>query len=480
MKTRTIILACGILISGFGLLSQATADTRYSVGISVSHARDFYEPLGSYGYWVDLPTHGRCWYPAYIGRDWRPYGAGHWEWTDQGWYWVSDEPWGWATYHYGRWMYDSYYGWVWVPGTEWAPAWVSWREGGGYVGWAPLTPDCHFGPRGVLVVEHVQFQPRWWVFVEHRRFSHRHRPSTVIVNNTTIINKTVNITKVEKVVNNNNTIIVNNGPEVAAIEKTTDAKVQRANAADLWRERSERVVQRASREGGKPPPVTSTPPVGLRTTRSTSAEPAVSTPTSTPTTAARTAPAESKPRGRDGDDKKRDFLPPGLVRKADKPATTERAVERPAEAKPEKNERPEPNTPRRPPTVVRPVPTEPATPAPSPEPPRRQFTRPEAKPAPAPEVQPRAEPSNQERWQERMREAQQRERDRRSVAPAPSPRDENRGNFNRGEGLPPARPAPLPPAAAPPAESTTDSKSGAKGKDAREEWEQYKEQKRKR
>jgi hypothetical protein len=43
-------------------------------------------------------------------------------------------------------------GWVWVPGTRWAPAWVSWRSGDGYYGWAPLPPDAdeddadyHFG-----------------------------------------------------------------------------------------------------------------------------------------------------------------------------------------------------------------------------------------------------------------------------------------------------------------------------------------------
>ena len=27
-----------------------------------------------------------------------------------------------------------------MPGTLWGPAWVSWRAGGGYVGWAPLAP----------------------------------------------------------------------------------------------------------------------------------------------------------------------------------------------------------------------------------------------------------------------------------------------------------------------------------------------------
>ena len=53
---------------------------------------------------------------------------------------ISDEPYGWATYHYGRWLYDDFQGWVWKPGVEWAPAWVGWRSNDDYIGWAPLGP----------------------------------------------------------------------------------------------------------------------------------------------------------------------------------------------------------------------------------------------------------------------------------------------------------------------------------------------------
>ncbi len=63
----------------------------------------------------------------------------------RGWTWVSDEPWGWATYHYGRWVNIVGTGWVWIPGHTWAPAWVSWRYGGGYCGWAPLPPSTLVG-----------------------------------------------------------------------------------------------------------------------------------------------------------------------------------------------------------------------------------------------------------------------------------------------------------------------------------------------
>ena len=74
--------------------------------------------------------------------DFRPYNTGgHWVWTDEyGWMWASEYAWGWAPFHYGRWVFDDYYGWMWVPGYEWSPAWVEWRTGGDYFGWAPLGP----------------------------------------------------------------------------------------------------------------------------------------------------------------------------------------------------------------------------------------------------------------------------------------------------------------------------------------------------
>ena len=48
-------------------------------------------------------------------------------------------------FHYGRWYRDSV-GWVWVPGYDWGPAWVCWRQGDGYCGWAPLPPAAVFKP----------------------------------------------------------------------------------------------------------------------------------------------------------------------------------------------------------------------------------------------------------------------------------------------------------------------------------------------
>jgi len=109
----------------------------------------FQAKLTPYGTWVDIPGYGLCWRPAAQDSEmgWRPYfNAGHWDYTDDGWFWRSDYPWGEYAFHYGRWTRDPRYGWVWTPGYEWAPAWVAWRnaEAEGYCGWAPLPPGARF------------------------------------------------------------------------------------------------------------------------------------------------------------------------------------------------------------------------------------------------------------------------------------------------------------------------------------------------
>jgi hypothetical protein len=107
--------------------------------------QDFYDNLSSQGQWVQTPDYGYAFQPTVQDPNWAPYTDGHWVYTTYGWTWASDEPWGWATYHYGRWVNIVGTGWVWVPGYQWAPAWVSWRYGGGYCGWAPLPPSTFVG-----------------------------------------------------------------------------------------------------------------------------------------------------------------------------------------------------------------------------------------------------------------------------------------------------------------------------------------------
>jgi hypothetical protein len=151
--TRNIVLALSLLGSAAGV---ASAQTSISAGIHVGSSGRasvdlgfFYDNLSSYGNWIERPSYGWVWTPSQVSSSWRPYQDGHWVWTDQGWTWISEEPYGWATYHYGRWYDDPEIGWSWVPGDEWAPAWVDWQAGDDYVGWAPLPPayDINAGYR---------------------------------------------------------------------------------------------------------------------------------------------------------------------------------------------------------------------------------------------------------------------------------------------------------------------------------------------
>ena len=196
-------------LTGYTTSGQPSVSVAVSVPLPTVEIRaesDFYEPLTPLGEWVVVGSYGRCWRPARVEAGWQPYCNGNWQRTDAGWYWVSDEPWAWATYHYGRWNFTDQYGWYWVPQTQWAPAWVSWHSGGGYIGWAPLYPS------GVVVIS-----PRAYVFVEERHFMEPVRRSTVVVNSTTIINQTV----------------IHEAPATAAIEKASGRKIQAVPVQEL-------------------------------------------------------------------------------------------------------------------------------------------------------------------------------------------------------------------------------------------------------
>lgn len=150
---------------------------------------DFYSDLAPYGDWVQTPEYGRVWIPR-AEAGFQPYASnGHWIVTDYGNTWVSDYAWGWAPFHYGRWYRDNYRGWAWVPGNDWGPAWVSWRTGGGYYGWAPLGP-------GINVGGNFNIAPNFWTFVPQIYITSPQlysycvpRPRVVnIYQNTTVIN----------------------------------------------------------------------------------------------------------------------------------------------------------------------------------------------------------------------------------------------------------------------------------------------------
>src|SRR5438067_4762688 len=194
MKTLGTAFFAALLLFFIAEPPRASAATEVSVDL-------FYNALEPHGEWLEVSDYGYVWHPNGVGRDWRPYTEGHWVFTDAGWTFVSDEPWAWATYHYGRWISLADEGWVWVPDTEWAPAWVSWRRSEKYVGWAPLPPEARFR-RDVgfskWVDSYYDIGPENYVFVEKRRFGSR-RLRTVIVEqrqNVTLITETENVTQI--------------------------------------------------------------------------------------------------------------------------------------------------------------------------------------------------------------------------------------------------------------------------------------------
>lgn len=95
-------------------------------------------PLFRHGTWV---KHGRrdVWRP-HVSADWRPYHSGWWIYTPSGLTWISTEPWGWVTYHYGVWGHAPGVGWFWRPGNTFTPGSVYWQWGPSYVGWVPAGP----------------------------------------------------------------------------------------------------------------------------------------------------------------------------------------------------------------------------------------------------------------------------------------------------------------------------------------------------
>jgi hypothetical protein len=116
---------------------------------------DFHAALDPYGQWVEDPSYGTIWQPSpgVVGSDFAPYETnGYWSYGDS-YVWVSGYSWGWAPFHYGRWVYATN-GWGWIPGRQYAGAWTTWRTGygpyAGYVGWAPLPPTWYW--RGGMAV----------------------------------------------------------------------------------------------------------------------------------------------------------------------------------------------------------------------------------------------------------------------------------------------------------------------------------------
>jgi len=115
-------------------------------------------PLTAWGAWIPDRTNGVLWCPgpaATGGEPFQPYlSHGHWDVSDTPiggapagspvWRGERSDTWSEITSHHGWWVRVADEGptpWCWVPGAEETAARVLWREGDGFIGWAPEPPD---------------------------------------------------------------------------------------------------------------------------------------------------------------------------------------------------------------------------------------------------------------------------------------------------------------------------------------------------
>lgn len=229
-----------------GGYDQYNDQTNVEVGVSFG---SFQRQLSPYGSWSYNARWGDVWRPRAAG--FRPYYDGYWVNTrEYGVVWVSNDPWGDVTTHYGRWVFDPRDGWLWVPGYVWGPSWVVWRSGGGQIGWFPMPPDDYYGngPYRGRYDNYYGYRDWYgpsfgndtffslWIFVGEDRFSDRNyrnyvRPAreynTIIVNTTEVTNYVT--------VNN---YIVNRSVNVERVERASNRRFEAVEARNVMRRES--------------------------------------------------------------------------------------------------------------------------------------------------------------------------------------------------------------------------------------------------
>ncbi len=148
-----------------------------------SYAHDL-DDTGSWRYDSELSM--QVWVP-FVDNGWAPYRNGYWSHCGPYLTWVSYDPFGYLTHHYGRWMWRVGFGWYWVPGYTYSPAWVAWSSYDDYVGWCPLGywDEPWYYPHGRVKVRTTVVINNCWNYVPSTVVVNRRRsysPHTVVIN----------------------------------------------------------------------------------------------------------------------------------------------------------------------------------------------------------------------------------------------------------------------------------------------------------
>ncbi|MGH7048357.1 MAG: DUF6600 domain-containing protein [Stellaceae bacterium] len=142
--------------------ARAIALSKLAAPYFVSTAMTGFAALDAAGHWRKDLEFGEVWVPDNLPAGWAPFRDGHWRWVPPwGWTWIDGLPWGFATSHYGRWVFAGRR-WAWIPGRfralpVYAPAVVAFLGTAGvglsYAGgpgpaiaWFPLAPGEAYWP----------------------------------------------------------------------------------------------------------------------------------------------------------------------------------------------------------------------------------------------------------------------------------------------------------------------------------------------
>ncbi len=238
MKRLLILIAMSVTLVG---MTPAKHRPRPDVSFGI-----FYSSLSPYGEWIDCNL-GYVWRPFHVSHGWRPYLAGRWVWTSYGWYWSSYEPFGWATFHYGRWYYDDYYGWIWTPDETWGPAWVEWRYNDDYIGWAPLPPNAFYD-----VNVGIRFSNNWiaphhyWNFVPYHRFTAERVVEYVqpVNRNPRIFGNTRGVVNIRTTDDR----VINPGVDVRMIERRGNVRINTVDVVERSRSDGDKLLRDGNHE----------------------------------------------------------------------------------------------------------------------------------------------------------------------------------------------------------------------------------------
>lgn len=230
-KMKNIILngfTCFALLIFFNSCASSSVTSQTITNPPVTYQL-FYDDLSPYGTWIDYPGYGHVWNPGLSG-DFRPYATnGHWVSSVEGWAWASDYNWGWAPFHYGRWLYDDMYGWLWIPGYDWSPAWVTWGSVDNLYCWAPLMPGIN------VSLQYGSWKPHSYYWNACSRNHIYDKNLAAVLENASTISPFVNRISI---MNNFNTTKKNNlyyssGPNVHEVEKYANRKIDAVSIKDV-------------------------------------------------------------------------------------------------------------------------------------------------------------------------------------------------------------------------------------------------------